>query len=279
MLEVHNVWKRFRKGGKEIVALKAVSFSAERGCLVILGLNGAGKTTLLNIITGLLIPDEGYVRVDGTDPVKDPGNVAIPFIPWEDARMTVRDAVYAMEMFNDVNIPEKLIRLLKLEEHMDAQIQKLSTGVYRRVQLLNALSSPHRVVLLDEVTNGLDLEAFEVFKNTIKAIKGKKLILFATHIFEHAEAVADNVLILHEGIVKKYAKLKDVLKLAGEVLRVRGTNIGMGTYVDGEWVIPVEDAEKELPRIVKTIIERGGEIESIRVESGSLKDAFARVIQ
>ncbi len=65
MLEVRNVTKRFRKGASEVVALQNVSFCADKGVLVLLGLNGAGKTTLLNLIAGILVPDEGEVLIDG----------------------------------------------------------------------------------------------------------------------------------------------------------------------------------------------------------------------
>jgi len=199
LLEVVDVWKIFQKGGRKIIALQEISFNEDIGCVAVLGLNGAGKTTLFRLILGLLIPDRGSIIVEDTDPVKEPGRAAYPLLPFRDPRMTVSDAIYFIEMFFDVHVNEGLIELLKLEEHLDTQWQKLSEGYKKRLELLSAIVQDSKIVLLDEITNGLDVEAVDVFVGVINHIKKERLILFATHIFKHAEMVADRVLVLHRG--------------------------------------------------------------------------------
>jgi len=210
-LVVEEVWKFFEKGGRRITALKGISFQEDRGCLVVLGLNGAGKTTLFRSILGLYIPDKGKILVEETDPVKRPGVAAAPLLPYYDPRLTIQDVIDILEMFFDVRVPDKLLKLLELEDQLNVEIQRLSSGFNKRVRLLSALVQPSDVILLDEITNGLDLSAIRVFERTINFLKKKKLILFATHIFEHAEAVGDRLLVLHEGELKYYGNMKEFM--------------------------------------------------------------------
>ena len=68
LLEMEDVWKFFRQGGRTITALENINLKEDRGCVALLGLNGAGKTTLINLTVGFLIPDRGRVLVEGYDP-------------------------------------------------------------------------------------------------------------------------------------------------------------------------------------------------------------------
>ncbi len=163
LLLVENVTKYFQKGKERIKALDNVSFSRGKGCTALLGLNGAGKSTLINIILGLLVADEGRVTVDGTDPVKEPGVAAYPFLPYSDDRATVDDLLGLIELFFDVHIPGRLIKELELDKELHTEYQRLSTGYKARLRLLSAFVQPSNVVLLDEITNGMDVASVDVF--------------------------------------------------------------------------------------------------------------------
>ncbi len=109
-------------------------------------------------------------------------------------RMTVSDVLEVLEMIYDKPVDEKLIRALKLDQVLDREWQRLSTGYQKRLLVLSAFASGRKIVLLDEITNGLDVISAQVVLNTMRLYGRNHLVLFATHIFEHVEKVADRVI-------------------------------------------------------------------------------------
>jgi len=212
LLEVQNVTKLFEKGGKTITALEHVSFRADHPQVIgLVGLNGAGKTTLINIIAGILIPDEGVARINGVETWKHPAKmVAYPFIPYDDPRMPVKDTVKILELFYGEGDWQKYADLLGLRNEWNVEKQRLSTGWTQRILALSALGQDKPVILLDEITNGLDVTTADVVLNAMKSKGRKSIVVFASHIFNHVERVADRVVIIHDGKILKDAPLKEI---------------------------------------------------------------------
>jgi branched-chain amino acid transport system ATP-binding protein len=166
LLEVSGLTKRF--GG--IVANRDVSFSVAPGELVgVIGPNGAGKSTLFDLITGFQRPDAGTVRLDGHDVThRRPDEISRrgvartfqklrPF-----AGMTALENVMvgAFQKTADVaaarDIARRALDSVALGERADAHAQGLSTGQRKRLELARALATSPRLLLLDEVTGGVD---------------------------------------------------------------------------------------------------------------------------
>jgi ABC-type multidrug transport system ATPase subunit len=158
-----------RERGGETVALKNISFSATRSeVLVLLGPNGSGKTTALKLLSTMLLPDAGTVRVGGFEARRDAGEVrrqvgiAVAaersFFP----RLSARENLDFFASFDEVPRNERAQRIQEvlrdtgLEEQADTLVMKFSSGMYQRLGIARALVKRPGVLLLDEPTRSLD---------------------------------------------------------------------------------------------------------------------------
>ena len=198
-------WMGWERSG-ETVALRGVSFSAGAGEVVaILGPNGSGKTTALKLISTILLPDAGSVRVEGFDTARDARSVrrhvgfAVAtersFFP----RLSARENLDFFAVLDEVPRSERAARIESvlqetgLQEHADKLVMKFSSGMYQRLGIARAL-------LLDEPTRSLDAGASAHFLDTIRSLACQQTsILLATHNFAEAAAVADRLILLHRG--------------------------------------------------------------------------------
>jgi ABC-2 type transport system ATP-binding protein len=202
-----------RERGGETIALKDVSFSAARAeVLALLGPNGSGKTTTLKLISTMLLPDAGTLRVGGFDTRRDAGQVrrqvgiAIAtersFFP----RLSARENLDFFAALDEVSRRERRQRIAEvladtgLEEQADTLVMKFSSGMYQRLGIARALVKRPNVLLLDEPTRSMDAATTAHFWTTIRALaRQQTAILLATHNFAEAAAVADRLLVLHRG--------------------------------------------------------------------------------
>jgi ABC-2 type transport system ATP-binding protein len=197
----------------ETVALKDVSFSIARDeVLVLLGPNGSGKTTALKLISTMLLPDAGAVRVGGFDARRDAAQVrrrvgiAVAtersFFP----RLSARENLDFFAALDDVPRGERGRRIEQvlcdtgLEPQADTLVIKFSSGMYQRLGIARALVKRPSVLLLDEPTRSLDAGTTARFWTTIRALaRQQTTVLLATHNFAEAAVVADRLLLLHRG--------------------------------------------------------------------------------
>jgi ABC-2 type transport system ATP-binding protein len=197
----------------ETLALQDVSFSAADGeVLALLGPNGSGKTTALRLISTLLLPDTGSVRVGGFDARRDAGEVrrqvgiAVATERSFFARLSARENLEFFAALDEVSRPERRQRIEQvlhytgLEEKAHTLVMKFSSGMYQRLGIARALVKRPSVLLLDEPTRSLDAAAATHFWATIRALaRQQTTVLLATHNFAEAAAVADRLLLLHRG--------------------------------------------------------------------------------
>ena len=201
----------FRLG--KIRAVDGVSFSVHGGEIFgLLGPNGAGKTTTLRIISTLLRPTSGTVRVCGHDVVVDPSAVrrSIGFVSASTAvydRMTGREMV---EYFGRLHgLPRKevasrageIFHRLRLSDP-DRLGAKMSSGMRQKVSIARALIHDPPVLVFDEPTLGLDVLAARAVLEIIAELRNQgKCIIFSTHIMREAEKLCDRIAIIHRGKV------------------------------------------------------------------------------
>jgi ABC-2 type transport system ATP-binding protein len=202
-----------RERGGETVALKDVSFSAGQAeILVLLGPNGSGKTTALKLISTILLPDAGSVRVGGFDAQRDAGavrrqvGIAVAaersFFPRLSARENL-DFFAALDEVPRSGRAQRIQEVLRntgLEEQSDTLVMKFSSGMYQRLGIARALVKRPSVLLLDEPTRSLDAATTAHFWATIRTLaRQQTTVLLATHNFSEAAAVGDRLLLLHRG--------------------------------------------------------------------------------
>ncbi|HEV2560012.1 MAG TPA: ABC transporter ATP-binding protein [Microvirga sp.] len=192
---------------------------------VLLGPNGAGKTSLLRALCGRL-PLTGGTALVG-DPLQDPRRHArarrlIGFVPQEIAlypRLTVRENV---EVFAELSgVPrsraaeDRVLRITSLEPVAGTLVANLSGGQQRRVNIAVALVAAPQILLLDEPTVGIDLDARGTIHDVLLELRAQGVaIMMITHDFDQAERLADRAGILVGGRIVTEGRPADILKRA-----------------------------------------------------------------
>jgi ABC-2 type transport system ATP-binding protein len=205
VIEVTDLRKSY--GGRAVV--DGVSFAVEEGEIFgILGPNGAGKTTTVECVEGLRVPDAGRVRVAGLDPVADHAEVAgILGAQLQQSelqpKLTVREALelYA-SFYPDAADWRPLAERLGLAEKLGTRFARLSGGQRQRLFIALALVGRPRVVVLDELTTGLDPRARRDTWQLIEDVRASGVtVLLVTHFMEEAQRLCDRIAVIDRGRV------------------------------------------------------------------------------
>ena len=211
---VSGLSKRFGSGTGAVTAVDDVSVEIEAGSVVgLLGPNGAGKTTFIKSILGMVLPDEGSVRIHGID-VRDRPRAAYARVDamLEGARndywrLTVREnlryfaAVGGVDPDSVADRHDRLLDRLELATKVDTPVRNLSRGMKQKVSLASTLASGADVVFLDEPTLGLDVESSRTLRHELRRLvedRGLTVVL-SSHDMDVVEAVCDRVLMMSDG--------------------------------------------------------------------------------
>jgi ABC-2 type transport system ATP-binding protein len=205
VIEVTGLRKSY--GGRPVV--DGVSFAVEEGEIFgILGPNGAGKTTTVECVEGLRIPDAGHVRVTGLDPVADHEQVArVLGAQLQEselqAKLTVREALELYAAFYPHPADWRpLAERLGLTAKLTTRFAKLSGGQKQRLFIALALIGNPRVVVLDELTTGLDPRARRDTWQLIEDVRASGVtVLLVTHFMEEAQRLCDRIAVIDKGRV------------------------------------------------------------------------------
>ncbi|GAA1007563.1 ABC transporter ATP-binding protein [Streptomyces thermogriseus] len=205
VIEVTDLRKSY--GGRPVV--DGVSFTVEEGEIFgILGPNGAGKTTTVECVEGLRVPDAGRVRVAGLDPVADHEEVTrvlgaqLQRSELQDA-LTVREALELYSSFHPRPADWRpLAERLGLAPKLTTRFGRLSGGQKQRLFIALALVGDPRVVVLDELTTGLDPRARRDTWQLIEDIRANGVtVLLVTHFMEEAQRLCDRIAVIDKGRV------------------------------------------------------------------------------
>jgi ABC-2 type transport system ATP-binding protein len=189
----------------QITAVDGLSLQLRSGQTVaLLGPNGAGKTTTVELLLGLARPDEGVVRLFGGPPADAvaAGRVGAML---QDAGLPQWAKVAELISLVRGLYPQSLsvadvLRLTDLEDIAGRQTQRLSGGQRQRVRLALALAGNPELLVLDEPTAALDVEARRAFWERMReSVVAGRTVLFATHRLEEADAVADRIVVIASG--------------------------------------------------------------------------------
>ncbi|MGW5432645.1 ATP-binding cassette domain-containing protein [Streptomyces sp. NPDC004059] len=205
VIEVTDLRKSY--GGRAVV--DGVSFAVEEGEVFgILGPNGAGKTTTVECVEGLRVPDTGRVRVAGLDPVADHDEVArILGAQLQQSelqpKLTVREALELYASFHpDAADWRPLAERLGLTAKLGTRFARLSGGQRQRLFIALALVGNPRVVVLDELTTGLDPRARRDTWQLIEDVRASGVtVLLVTHFMEEAQRLCDRIAVIDKGRV------------------------------------------------------------------------------
>jgi branched-chain amino acid transport system ATP-binding protein len=210
LLEVKGLTKRF--GG--LTANADVAFEVNKGEIVgIIGPNGAGKSTLFDLITGFQAPDAGCVLLDGHDitglrPDRisrlGVGRTFQKLKPFPDLTVTENVTVGALARTSDMKAARKRalesLAFVDLLEKRNQFARELSTGQRKRLELARALATSPRLVLMDEVTGGVDQRSIAALIALVVELKQRGLtIVMIEHNMQVIMGLADRIVALHAG--------------------------------------------------------------------------------
>lgn len=218
MLVVDNVHMSYGK----IKILNGVNLEVNKNEIVcLLGANGQGKTTLLNIISGIIEPLRGTVRIRNV--LKDKNEKIyksmLGYAP-DDAKIleykTLNEYLkFFISVYNSRDKKENLIKylnILKLDDERSKTIKALSKGNRKKVTILTSILHEPEVLIMDEPIDGLDLDIQIEVIELIKSLKRDMAILIVTHSVSVIEELADKVAFMHKGKIEafgEYEKLRD----------------------------------------------------------------------
>ena len=204
-IEVTGLQKRYG----DVLAVAEVSLSIPPGEVFgVLGANGAGKTTTMEIIAGLRAPDRGLVRVLGLDPQRDRAKLRqVLGVQLQEAELhtalTVGELIGLYRSFYPRPRPAaELIKLVGLEEQERTRFERLSGGQQQRLSIALALAGRPRVVILDELSTGLDPRARRQIWRTVEQLRADGVtVLLVSHAMEEIERLCDRIALLDGGRV------------------------------------------------------------------------------
>ncbi|MAJ67658.1 MAG: ABC transporter [Rickettsiales bacterium] len=219
-IKIENLSKSFN--GKRI--LKEINLELpEDGIFGILGKNGAGKTTLLATLMGLVTPTSGEIKIFNKCLRKDKFdilneiNFQSPYIELPKKMSVYQNLIFYARLYNVKDKGKKIDNLcseLLVDDLLELNYGKLSSGQKTRVNLCKALLNTPKLLLLDEPTASLDIQTSEfIRKYLVKFQKNyKSAILITSHNLEEIQYMCDYLIILENGMVKDFDTIKNLLK-------------------------------------------------------------------
>jgi ABC-2 type transport system ATP-binding protein len=304
LVEVDNLTKSYG----DVVAIADVTFQAREGeILAFLGKNGAGKTTTMRVMTGFMPPTSGTVRISGFD-IREESLEArrlIGYLPetaplYED--MTVRGYLTFCARIRQVpakDVAERVELVMKavnIHERRDWIIGKLSKGLRRRVGLAQALVHNPKVLILDEPTEGLDPEQIIEIRHLIRNLRGDHTVILSTHILPEAQALADRIVIIHEGRIVAVDTAENLTAAVQRAQRLRVEVDGPAAAVreklqavpgvlrvealEGEHARFILEADRETDlrdKLAATVVKSGWGLLALERLEPTLEDVFLHV--
>ena len=306
-IEIERLIKIYKRGGgAEVRAVDDVSLGVPPGqVLGLLGPNGAGKTTTIKLLCGLVTPTAGSVRVNGLDvrrqrsqavlqlgAVLEGGrNVYWSLSAWQNLFYFGR--LKGLQASEIKPRAERLLRELGLWDVRKAQVGGFSRGMQQKVAVAAALITDPPILLLDEPTIGLDVEAARTVKDWIVRLaheQGKTVVL-TTHQLDMAQELCDRVAIMRAGRVVADLPVHDLLRRfrqdryqivlgarneGGELSLPAGTTVSIS---DGTTVLTSSLDDHDIYGLLAQLSERGLPLRSVSPVEPSLEDVFLELVR
>ncbi len=300
---LHNL---FNSNIKTVKAVDNISFNVEVGeTLAFIGPNGAGKSTTIKMLTGILYPTFGDIKIFGLTPIKDRDKLAykigtvfgqrsqlLPNLPLTDS-MEMFGAMYDMSKQDIKDRVKELSELFDLEEFINQPVRKLSLGQRMRAEIATSLIHRPKIIFLDEPTIGLDIVSKKNLRDLlIKINKEEKVTVFLTsHDTEDIQSICKRCVIINHGkiiidmttkeLISSYVKNKNIIvtpntifenfpELPNGIEYMEKHKDQMILRVNTE-VIGTQKALQELTKIF--------EIDDINIENESLEDIIRRIYE
>ena len=284
------------EGGKR--ALHNISITLDQGEVFgFLGPNGAGKTTAVKLMNGILAPTSGSCRVFGIDPAREPEKMhQLSGVVTEHAQMYdkltgLQNLLFYGNLFglSDSESRSRALSLLQklgLTDATDKKLETYSTGMRQRLSLARAMMHRPRLLFLDEPTSGLDPESTMQVNRLIQRLARDEgaTVFLCTHQLRYAEELCSSYGLIDEGQLLAAGNLEALRNSVsgGTTIRIEADRFPMGLPVcsnNGRQREITVQSEKEIPEIVRRIVENGGNVYHVSAHRLSLEEIYFALIE
>ena len=284
------VTKTFPGKHGRVEAVRGVDLEIAPGEVVaFLGPNGAGKTTTIDMILGLSEPTTGNVTVFGMTPHAAVARGLVAAVMQTGGLLkdlTVRESVeYVAALFPDARPVDDVLATAGITDLADRRLGKCSGGEQQRVRFAMALVPDPALIVLDEPTTGMDVNARRAFWEAIHADAARgRTILFATHYLEEADAWADRVVVMRDGEIVADGSSSDI-RAAGGGRRVSATwpdaDIALVEAIEGVSGVDVHSDQivihtSDSDTVARALLTRTT-AHSLDITSRGIEDAFVEL--
>jgi ABC-2 type transport system ATP-binding protein len=289
-VSIRDLSKRYGK----LTAVKGLDLDVNHGeILGFLGLNGAGKTTTIRILLDLLRPTSGRASILGHDCQKEGlrARALTGYLPGElgiYSDLTGREALDFLAGLSGQNLDKQYRR--ELQERLEfpdtdlrRKLREYSTGMKRKLGLLQALQADPPVLILDEPTEGLDPLMQESFYELLGELKRRgRTVFMSSHVLSEVARVCDRVALLRKGELALLATVEEIRKLAARSVRVFFSEdvkleplfpegVQVVELEPREWTLRVEGLLGPLLRVLATLPVKDLEVREPRLEDVLIK--------
>jgi ABC-2 type transport system ATP-binding protein len=308
--------EKLSKSYGAVQAVRELSFEVQKGEVVgFLGPNGAGKSTTLRIVAGFLGATRGRVLINGHDIVQDAHAArgcigympeSVPLYPELRVQeyLQFRAELKQVPRANRASAVQKAMRDVRVDDHAQVLIGRLSKGYRQRVGLADALVASPPVLVLDEPTAGLDPNQIREVRQLIRALATDHTVLLSTHILTEVEATCDRALVIDKGRLVGQGSLEDlsrlrqtsttrfvvrgdaeqtatILKAIETVDKVRTRSEQMqGAWVfDVTWKSATDAACPSIERAIAELVAAGLAVREVSPRKASLEEVFASLTE
>lgn len=273
-------------------ALRAVDFRVRAGEIVaLLGPNGAGKTTAVKLLLGLMQPNSGKVRVFGNDPTNPENRMrtgAMLQVGRVPETLRVREHIDLFSTYyNNPMRADDVLAVAGLENIRDRKYAELSGGQKQRVLFALAICGNPDLLVLDEPTVGLDVEARRMLWGEIRQlVRCGKTVLLTTHYLQEADSLADRIAVINKGeIVAEGTPAEIKAQTGGKRIRcITRLNISALRQLSGVTEVK-EDREAielhvaEAEPVLRELLARDATLSGLEVTTAGLEEAFLALTQ
>lgn len=301
IIEVKGLKKSFGK----IVALNGIDFSVEKGEFFgLLGPNGAGKTTTINILSTILKPDEGTVKINGFDLHTDPKKCkdSIGIVPQELAlyndltaleNLVFWGSLYGITKSVATEKAVGLLKLLELDERKNSRIKTFSGGMKRRINIAAAMIHDPKILFMDEPTVGVDPQSRnQIYEVLNRFLENGVTIIFTTHYMDEVEKLCNHIAIIDYGNIIANGSLDELRGIAGS-----GENIAIhfdkqahlhfdelrqefGNRLvvnENQLIFSTTNSQQDLPYLLQKLAHYNQSLTHIAIERASLETVFLKL--
>ncbi len=300
ILNIQNIVKKY----DSTLALDHFGFQLQRGeILGLLGPNGAGKTTLISILSGTLKQFDGYIQFNGENLMKNRSmKNRIGIVPQE---MTFYEDLNAMDnlMFwgGLYDIPKKdlkkralsLLKTVQLADRIKEPVKNYSGGMKRRLNIAIGLVHDPELILLDEPTVGIDVQAKVSILEIIRDLgKNGTSVIFTTHQLAEVEEICSRIIIMDRGKKRIEGSLKELIATVGEkeIVEISGIfdkkklenqgnldRFGEILLLSEEHIQAAINNTDQIPKLMASLFEQQMKITDLKIKSPNLEAVFLKL--